>query len=291
MLSLRCGRNAIVVSPDAGAGVFGWRIGATPVLRRTLPAAAVDGDPHAMGWFPLVPYANRMGLARFQWQGHLHVLTRNFGDSPHCIHGIGWRRRWTVEHAAAESATLSLRHDPDGSWPFAFEATIGYRLTATSVRVAMAITNRHGKSAPAALGLHPFFPKAHEPALQFRASGAWDNGLDALPLRHVALPAAWNHATPRPVAASRLDNCFTGWDGHASITSGPASLRIEASEVFRNVQVFTPGWADFFCVEPVTHVPDALNRPDLPAEQAMDVLAPGQTLSGAICFRLVAGAD
>jgi len=42
------------------------------------------------------------------------------------------------------------------------------------------------------------------------------------------------------VATSRLDNCFTGWDGSATILAGAASLRIEASEAFRQVQVFTP---------------------------------------------------
>jgi aldose 1-epimerase len=59
-------------------------------------------------------------------------------------------------------------------------------------------------------------------------------------------------------------------------------MRIEATEVFRQVQVFTPSWADFFCVEPVSHVPDALNHTDLPADQAMHVLEPNETLGGTV---------
>ena len=69
-----------------------------------------------------------------------------------------------------------------------------------------------------------------------------------------------NAARSRSVASEPLDNCFTGWNGEARIP-GP---RIHADGIFGNLQVFTPAGADFFCVEPVSHVPDAINRPELP---------------------------
>jgi aldose 1-epimerase len=53
------------------------------------------------------------------------------------------------------------------------------------------------------------------------------------------------------------------------------------------LQVFTPSWADFFCVEPVSHSPDAINRPDLPADQAMHVLEPGAVLAGRISLTAI----
>jgi len=37
----------------------------------------------------------------------------------------------------------------------------------------------------------------------------------------------------------------------------------------------------------VSHVPDAINRPDLPKSQAMTVLEPGQTLSGSMTLTRV----
>jgi galactose mutarotase-like enzyme len=58
----------------------------------------------------------------------------------------------------------------------------------------------------------------------------------------------------------------------------------DADAVFGNLQVFTPAGADFFCVEPNSHVPDSISHPELPAAQAMTVLAPGQTLSGSMMF-------
>jgi aldose 1-epimerase len=282
MLTLTSGASSIVVAPEYGAGLTGWLLGRTALLRRALPEASADGDSHAMGLFPLLPYGNRIGGARFIWQGQEYQLAHNFGDHPHSIHGLGWQRAWTVVRAGQGAGTLTLDHRPDLSWPFAFQAEVTYGLSGSGLTVAMRLTNRHGADAPAGLGVHPFFPKAHDPALRFNATGAWENGADALPSRNGKMPPGWQHKAARPVSQSRLDNCFTGWDGVAVIQAGPGSLRIEASAVFRQLQVFTPHWADFFCVEPVSHIPDAVNRPGLPPEQAMHVLAPDETLSGTI---------
>src|SRR3954447_8734945 len=81
MLTLRAGSNAIVVAPESGAGVVGWPHGGTAMLRRAVPGAMVAGDPNVMGWFPLVPYANRIAGGRFVWLGQEHRLAPNFGDS------------------------------------------------------------------------------------------------------------------------------------------------------------------------------------------------------------------
>ncbi len=282
MLTLTAGASSIVVAPETGANLTGWMLGRTPLTRRALPEATAAGDSHAMALFPLLPYCNRIGSARFVWRGEEHQLARNFGDSPHAIHGVGWQRPWTVEHASPSAAVLSLHHRPDPSWPFAFQAEVAYGLSSSGLTVALRLTNRESTPVPAGLGIHPYFPKEYDPALRFRATGAWENDGDCLPARHGPVPPEWRHDGFLPVAQSRLDNCFTGWDGVAEIQAGPASLRIEASGIFRHLQVFTPHWADFFCVEPVTHVPDALNHPDLPPDQAMHVLAPGETLFGSI---------
>jgi aldose 1-epimerase len=266
MLTLASGRSSIVVAPEYGAALASWMIGDTAMLRRAPPQATLDGDPHAMGCFPLLPYGNRIGHRRCHWLG------------------VGWQRAWSVEQVTPRSAELRLQHRPDQSWPFAFSARVAYRLSDTALTITIALTNRHDTPAPAGIGIHPFLPTSCDPALRFNATGAWENGADALPFRQGPPDADWLHTEPRPVRDSRLDNCFTGWDGTADILAGPASLRIEASKVFRQVQVFTPSWADFFCVEPVSHLPDAINRPDLPAEQAMHVLQPNASLAGTVRF-------
>ncbi len=278
MLTLTDGDTSVVIAPEAGAGVLGWMRGRTPLLRRALPQAAL-GDAHAMGCFPLLPYANRIGGARFDWLGRSHGVARNFGDSPHSIHGIGWQRAWRLESVSGRAVRLGLGHGGDGAWPFAFEASLTYRLDGPALHVAIGLTSRHTDPAPAGIGLHPYFPKVPGASLRFDASGVWENGADVLPLRHGPVPSAWSHAMALPVGTARLDNCFTGWDGSADIDAGAASLRVRASGVFGRLQVFTPDWADFFCVEPVSHAPDGVNR-----EDGMHVLRPGETLSGTVAF-------
>jgi aldose 1-epimerase len=282
MLSLNAGASSIVVVPEFGAGLTGWIVGRTSMLRRALPQATVGGDRHGLGCFPLLPYGNRIGHARFRWCGADYRLKRNFGDTPHTIHGLGWQRCWTVQATGPRSVSLRLEHDPDPVWPFAFSAEVVYSLSETALTVAIGLTSRHTAPAPAGIGVHPFFPKVQKASVRFDATGVWRNGADALPLHHGPPRPDWLHHEPRPVRESRLDNCFTGWEGTADIQAGPASLRIEASAVFRQLQVFTPFWADFFCVEPISHIPDAMNRPDLPPDQAMHILQPNETLSGTV---------
>lgn len=272
--------------PRSGGAILGWRDGTTDLLRHASPGAALHGDVRAAGCFPLLPYANRIAQGRFAWDGHTHRLARNFGDHPHAIHGVGWQRDWQVSQVGRERVTLTLSHDAAGpaadAWPFAFDATLDYAVQPDGLTIGLSLTNRHEAAAPAGFGLHPYFPRTPGSTLQFVAGGVWQNDATALPVRHVAMPSEWDHATPRPVGSLPLDNAFTGWNGQARIYAGPASLAIEADPVFRTLQVFTPKGADFFCVEPVTHAPDAINRPDLPPDQAMTVLAPGATLRGTV---------
>jgi aldose 1-epimerase len=282
MLSLNEGVSSLVIAPEHGAGLLGWMLDRTPLLRRAVPGAAVAGNPHVMGCFPMLPYCNRIAGGRFIWAGNEYRLRHNFGDNPHTIHGLGWQRAWTLTSIAPREATLTLDHQPDADWPFAFQAHVTYALAESALTVTLSLTSRHPAPAPAGIGLHPFFPKANDPSLRFDAVGVWHNGADALPDRHGPPPADWVHTMPLSVLDSRLDNCFTGWNGTADIAAGPASLRIEASGAFHCLQVFTPSWADFFCAEPVSHAPDAISRPDLPDGQVMVSLPPGGTLTGTI---------
>lgn len=277
---LALGGGELVIDPDHGGAVVGWRRGAEVILRPAAPALVVGGDVHAAACFPLVPYANRIAFGRF---GE-HRLTPNFGTHAHTLHGIGWQRRWRVAAVSAQAATLVLRHDPagDGDWPYAFDAELTYWLDQSGLTVTLAQTNRATTPAPAGLGHHPYFPRRPGARLSFAATGASRNDATALPLTHEPLPAEWDHRAGRDVGSVTLDNCFTGWDGTARLEWDGGGVLMTTDPVFANVQVYVPRGGDHWCVEPVTHVPDALNRPGLPAGQAMELIAPGETLRGTI---------
>jgi aldose 1-epimerase len=277
MLRLERGADSLVILPEAGGCILGWTRDGVDLLRHPSPEAVIEMRPGAMGCFPLVPYCNRIGFRRFTWMGQSYDLAANFGDHPHAIHGVGWKAVWRILEAGPDHAVLFLSHAADGegarAWPFAFDATLSYRLNDDGLTISLSATNRHSGPAPMGLGVHPFFPRARDAGLTFQAGGVWITR-DALPVQHVSVPSAWDHTSGRLVSNETLDHCFTGWTGIARLPG----LTIEADAVFADLQVFTPANADFFCVEPVSHPPDPFARNDIAA------LEPGETLSGHIRF-------
>jgi aldose 1-epimerase len=291
MLTLRSGESSVVLAPEIGGAIVGWTFGSVPVLRRPAPDAIVSGNVRGLACFPLVPFSNRIASGRFLWDGTEYLLNRNFGDHPHAIHGVGWQRAWAVGTAGAASATLTLRHDAAGeqvrSWPFAFAAEQRFTLSPGALRVELTIRNLHSSPAPAGLGLHPYFPRDGAPTLRFNAAGVWLNGSNSLPSEPVPVPPEWDHSRGQRVGSASLDNCYTGWDGEVHIARpNDPGLRIEADGVFRHLIVYTPPGQDFFCVEPVSHMNDAINRMDRVAGHGLRILAPGGTLQGSGTFKL-----
>ena len=144
MLTLTSGASSIVVAPEYGAGLTGWMLGRTPILRRALPQAAFGGDPH-LQWGAFRCFRTATGSVGAGSTGAVrdYQLEPNFGDHPHTIHGVGWQRAWVVEEVGPRSVTLSLEHRPDPSWPFAFSAEIGYSLSDAALTVTIQMTNRH----------------------------------------------------------------------------------------------------------------------------------------------------
>jgi aldose 1-epimerase len=277
MLTLSCGDDPLILAPEHGGAIVGWTRRGTHMFRHPSPEAVLLGHVGAMGCFPLVPFCNRIAWRRFSWAGRTYELAANFGDHPHAIHGVGWQRPWQVESVTSDSAAFSLHHDESRGWPFAFAARLIYRLTAQGLAIQIEATNLHSSSAPMGLGAHPYFPRGPGASIAFQADSVWLNR-DALPVTYAPIPSEWSHTEGRAVDREPLDNCFAGWRDEARIPG----MRIESD--LRNLQVFTPAGADFFCVEPVSHVPDAINHPELTETQAMAVLAPNEALTGTMIF-------
>ncbi|MGH2929907.1 MAG: aldose 1-epimerase, partial [Solirubrobacteraceae bacterium] len=122
-------------------------------------------------------------------------------------------------------------------------------------------------------------------------TGVWLSDNAQLPTELVPIPPAWDHAAGRRIGAVALDTVFAGWDGRAEIALDPTpvTIAIEASAIFRHIVVYTPPGAAFFCVEPVSHMTDAVNRLATRADTGLAVLPPGGALDGEIAFRLRPG--
>lgn len=266
-LVLQAGALRLALRPDLGGCIAGLWAGDVPVLRSVEPAALQASRPS--GCYPLVPYSNRIAWRRFRWDGQDHQTQPNFDDNPHSVHGVGWLRPWTVVERTAAAARIALHHEPDAHWPYAFDATQTFIVGPGSLEVRMSVTNRAGMTAPVGLGWHPYFPKRERSHLQIALSHRWDSGADQLPTARVE-----QADIDAPVAALGFDHCFDGWHGAARL--GDEAMQVSLTSSLDHLVVFTPTHRPYYCVEPVSHVSNAINLGD-PLAHGLRALAPGET--------------
>lgn len=288
-VSLSAGDLGVDLAPGTGGAIVGFRRGADLILRDTPPGAARNGRASLAGAFAMIPYANRIADARFGFGAQTFDLARNFGDSPHSIHGNGWQRAWAVAASTRSSALLTLSHRPDnaelaGQWPFAYEAEQRFTLTADTLSITLVLTNRDTRAMPAGIGFHPYFDRAGA-TLRFAARTFWASDTRLMPTERRRLPAEWDASAGLAVDdIPAVDHCFEAWGGLAEIAYEARDLRISmaADPVFSKLQVFRADDKSFFAVEPVSHMVDAVNRRDIVTDHGLAILSPGETLRGTI---------
>lgn len=285
IVQLRRGRSECDLAPAIGGAIARWAVAGQDMLRRASPEAITAGDPLALASFPLVPYSNRIGHARFEWNGETIHLAHNHPPEPHALHGVGWHRVWTVTAQAADTATLRLVHTPDGNWPWPFEAVQHVALSEHGLEVTLIVTNHAALAVPLAFGHHPYFDLAGA-SLRFAAKRVWLTGCDQLPTQAVAPIGKFDFDRDTHVPGRVIDNCYAGVDGAATIEwiDRPLRLEIRTSPSMPAAVVYVPQDGDAFCFEPVPHINNALN---LPSERpAMPVLAPGATMETSLHFQV-----
>ena len=184
---------------------------------------------------------------------------------------MGWQRPWEIVSSSALEVVLRYRHRPDADWPFAFEATQYFTLSPQALHIEMVVTNQADIAQPIGLGWHPYFPKRARSRLHIELSDRWDNDAAQLPVRKVAQPGI-----DSDVAHLDFDNCFEGWRGAARIRDERFSLQLTSS--LDRLVVYTPQDKDFYCVEPVSHVSNAIHMAD-PLAHGLRSVAPGESTS------------
>jgi aldose 1-epimerase len=266
-VELRQGALRLALRPDLGGSIAGLWLDDLPVLRSTEPAALTSARDAAS--YALVPYSNRIGERQFQWRGRRYTTAPNVSDEPHSLHGVGWQRAWQVTQRSQQRVTLALTHPSDAHWPFAFHVEQTFELNAASLRITLAAANIDARETPMGLGWHPYFVRRARSRVHLELSHRWDADAGKLPVRRVP-----QSTLDADVAVLDLDNCFDGWSGPARIRDERLSLRLTSS--LTRVVVYTPRDRDHFCVEPVSHVNNAI-RSDDPLDQGLIALGSGET--------------
>jgi aldose 1-epimerase len=131
----------------------------------------------------------------------------------------------------------------------------------------LSVTNLSGEDMPAGLGLHPYFVRHEEDTIETSALRMVVNDSDGIPIAEAAIDAG-----EKPVAALEgFDNLLLDGSGRARVQLGCVRCDINARGAV-GFHVYVPKHENFFCVEPVSHRPNAFASN---AEQHK--ISPGET--------------
>lgn len=275
------------VLPRHGGALASLSLGGVEVLR-TMPPLSADprasADPLTSACFPLVPYANRIAGGTFHLMDEVVHLPRNFPPETSSLHGLGWHDGWDVTSSSSFKCALEHRHPglgpapwkgDIGTWPWAYQAQQRVRLGRQGCAISLDITNRSNMAMPAGLGLHPYFRRRPETTVRFEAEGVVMVDDALIPTGEIAAPDLFgNFARGAALPRETVDHCFTDWHGMAVIEDDLGTITITARGA-PHLHLYAPANGSVLCLEPVSHLPDALNSQPV----NMTCLPPGCTAS------------
>ncbi len=276
MITLGCGGLEIDIAPELGGAVTRLAYEDVPVLR-------AGGTTHVLdtSCFPLVPVANRIENGVFTFGGRQYRVPLNFADHPHALHGHGWQTAWRVETVSRDRVSLAYDH-PRDAWPWAYAAEQVFAMSDDGIAVTLSLRSRDDKPMPYSLGLHPYFPRCPGSRVTAAVKGMWRGDSTMIPTGLVAATDLIDLGQGQLIAeAPFVDNSFTGWQGPARIEQSELGLEItlKASANCGFLHIFIPEGTDYFCAEPTTAMPNAVNRPEPAEETGLGVLEPGETVA------------
>lgn len=284
--TLESGHWSLGINAARGGGILFCRYRDEDVLR---PASAEHHSfaPLQLASFPLVPFSNRVNAGRFDFDGQTVQLAADMPGEPNAIHGHGWLNAWAVLEQRADQLAMRYVHQP-ADWPWAYTAEQVIRIAGDSLVMALTVRNDAEIAMPAGLGFHPYFVRTSACRIRFNARKLWMGHVHGIPDAEQAIPDAFNYPDLRELGSEDIDHCYSGWNGEAEIVwpENGLAMSMRASEALRHLVVYTPPGEDFFCLEPVSNMNDAVNWLDRDVDTGLRILAPGETLSAEVTFTI-----
>jgi len=201
-------------------------------------------------------------------------------ESPHALHGVGWKSAWRVVAASQSSCRLELEHAADGEWPFSFRSTQNFALDDDALTIVTTLTNHDSRLMPCGLGQHPYIVRPAGTRLFADVAAVWLTDETVLPSARVDLPAKWDLRRGCMMDDVFMDNCFEPLVGAARVEwPDGRALQIEGSDNMRFLIVYSPPGQNYVCVELVSHMPDAINRASDARSAGLTILRRGEVLS------------
>jgi len=269
MIALRSNGFTAEVVPENGGGLASFRHLGADLLR---PAPGRP-DIFQLASFPMVPFPGRIRHGRFKAGGQEVSLPANRDGFSYPLHGHGWLESWVVLERSASLCRLGYRHTAD-AWPWDYRAEQVYRLDAGGMSLQLTVSNLSPTPMPVGLGQHPYFPGGAK--IRADLTHVLVPAEDLVADRAAAIPAEWGFGAEHQVGSVALDHGFAGWSGEAELIWPDRALKVTASETGRFLQIFAPPKQDYFCLEPMSCLANAVNWP-VPESSGLKMLEPGAT--------------
>ncbi|MEL7042028.1 MAG: aldose 1-epimerase [Pseudomonadota bacterium] len=283
-LTLSQGDLTLELDPHAGGAVQAFRHRDLDILRPGPKRNGPRFDARQYAAFPMVPFIGRIHRGQFHTDGRNVQLPANMPPEPHAIHGHGWQNAWTVDTNSRDHARLIYRYT-GSDWPWSYHAAQSFTLSSNDLIIDLSVSNHAERPMPSGIGWHPYFLRdgAH---LQMQTTEIWtmDGTTGAIAARRVG--ADTDLSCGRAVSDLSIDAAFTVANDPILITWPTHRVTLTSDPVFRQAVLYVPDGEDYFCAEPISHAPNAINS-DLASEQTgLRWLPPGETLSGRITLSI-----
>ena len=279
-LKLAKGDTLLELDPAAGGSVSALRCGDLEILRSGPARSGPAFDPLQYSAFPMVPYVGRIHNGRCNVNGNEIKLHANLPPEPHSIHGFGWQTAWKVREQTEQSATLIHEHTAD-AWPWDYTALQNFLLQENSLIVELRVTNNGTQPMPAGLGWHPYFLRKAA-VLRLPTSHEWCPDEITGDNQPKAITSERDLSAGNAVESLKLDTAFSVTDPIIEMTWPTHEVTMVSDAIFSHATIYVPPGEDYFCAEPITHAPNAVNS-QLPDNlTGRRWLNPGETLSGTI---------
>ncbi|KAA0691396.1 aldose 1-epimerase [Neorhizobium sp. P12A] len=276
--TLRSSDLTVRVSPIGGA-ILSADYRGTPFL------VAAGGPDGTMASFSLVPFGNRVEHNGMTVGGRDYRFAPNSSD-PLYLHGDGWLAEWDIEVMSEDHLQMSFEKAADECSPYAYRAQHTIRVAENELHLALSVENLGRDPFPFGLGQHPFFPRTPGTILKASTKACWSEREGHLPDRRQSIPNDLDFRDGALLPSQWVNNAFEGWDGKASIDWPELGMRLllEADPLFNVGMIYMPtDRTDFFCFEPMSHLPNGHHLPDL---GGLRLLAQGERMAGEMRFRL-----
>lgn len=284
IVSLENASQRLGVIPELGGSTAFWEVkredGWQAIYRPWDPSVT---ERRIIGNFALLPFSNRITGGGFTFDGQFYPMELNRQD-PFPIHGNGWMHTWEVAEHSARRIVLAIESNKKHGYPWHYKGLQTYTLDGDTMTMRIDVTHLGDKPLPYGLAWHPFQLRGADeggPRLQFKADGYWQATADSVPTDYVkGLPKGWDFNTLTRLGHGKIDNNFSGWDGHMIMERDDINLRLvwettEPAGLELSI-LFRPENQAFFCFEPITHITDAINREGMPG---MRVLKQGESMA------------